>query len=176
MTWANSVRVLKEEFRAWGSIIGSVIINALKPFVQALSKVMLKVISFTRTVADALGAIFGWTIEISGGGATADDMEGIADGVGDIGDNADSSNKKAQKLKKTLLSIDEIHALDDNSDSGSGGSGSGGSGGGGAGSGVNSSLKKTDGLLEKYKSSIKDLYSLGKYIGDALASAMESID
>lgn len=176
-TWANSVRVLKQEFQAWGSIIGSVIINALKPFVQALNKVMLKVISFTRTVADALGAIFGWTIEISGGGATVDGMEDIADGVGDIGDNADSSNKKAQKLKKTLLSIDEIHALDDNSDSGSGGgSGSGGSGGGGAGSGVNSSLKKTDGLLEKYKSSIKDLYSLGKYIGDALASAMESID
>lgn len=176
-TWANSIRVLKQEFQAWGSIIGSVVINALKPFVQALNKVMLKVISFTRTVADALGAIFGWTIEISGRGATADGMEDIADGVGDIGDNADSSNKKAQKLKKTLLSIDEIHALDDNSDSGSGGgSGSGGSGGGGAGSGVNSSLKKTDGLLEKYKSSIKDLYSLGKYIGDALASAMESID
>lgn len=176
-TWANSVRVLKQEFQAWGSIIGSVVINALKPFVQALSKVMLKVISFTRTVADALGAIFGWTIEISGGGATVDGMEDIAGGVGDIGDSADKSNKKAQKLKKTLLSIDEIHALDDNSDSGSGGgSGSGGSGGGGADSGVNSSLKKTDGLLEKYKSSIKDLYSLGKYIGDALASAMESID
>lgn len=176
-TWANSVRVLKQEFQAWGSIIGSVIINALKPFVQALSKVMLKVISFTRTVADALGAIFGWTIEISGGGATVDGMEDIAGGVGDIGDSADKSNKKAQKLKKTLLSIDEIHALDDNSDSGSGGgSGSGGSGGGGAGSGVDSSLKKTDGLLEKYKSSIKDLYSLGKYIGDALAKAMESID
>lgn len=176
-TWANSVRVLKQEFQAWGSIIGSVVINALKPFVQALNKVMLKVISFTRTVADALGTIFGWTIEISGRGATADGMEDIADGVGDIGDSADSSNKKAQKLKKTLLSIDEIHALDDNSDSGSGGgSGSGGSGGGGAGSGVDSSLKKTDGLLEKYKSSIKDLYSLGKYIGDALASAMESID
>ena len=175
--WANSVRVLKQEFQAWGSIIGSVIINALRPFVQALSKVMLKVISFTRTVADALGAIFGWTIEISGGGATVDGMEDIAGGVGDIGDSADKSNKKAQKLKKTLLSIDEIHALDDNSDSGSGGgSGSGGSGGGGAGGGVDSSLKKTDGLLEKYKSSIKDLYSLGKYIGDALASAMESID
>lgn len=177
-TWANSVRVLKQEFQAWGSIIGGVVINALKPFVQALNKVMLKVISFTRTVADALGAIFGWTIEISGRGATADGMEDIADGVGDIGDNADSSNKKAQKLKKTLLSIDEIHALDDNSDSGSGGgSGSGGSGSGGSGGGgVDSSLKKTDGLLEKYKSSIKDLYSLGKYIGDALASAMESID
>lgn len=138
---------------------------------------MLKVISFTRTVADALGAIFGWTIEISGGGATVDGMEDIAGGVGDIGDSADKSNKKAQKLKKTLLSIDEIHALDDNSDSGSGGgSGSGGSGGGGAGGGVDSSLKKTDGLLEKYKSSIKDLYSLGKYIGDAIADSLNSIN
>lgn len=174
-TWANSVRVLKQEFQAWGSIIGSVVINALKPFVQALNKVMLKVISFTRTVADALGAIFGWTIEISGRGSTVDGMEDIAGGVGDIGDSADESNKKAQKLKKTLLSIDEIHALDDNSGGGSG-SGSGGSGGGGAGGGADSSLKKTDGLLEKYKSSIKDLYSLGEYIGDALASAMESID
>lgn len=171
-TWANSVRVLKQEFQAWGSIIGSVIINALKPFVQALNKVMLKVISFTRTVADALGAIFGWTIEISGRGATADSMEDIADGVGDIGDNADSSNKKAQKLKKTLLSIDEIHALDDNSDSGSGG----GSGSGGSGGGADSSLKKTDGLLEKYKSSIKDLYSLGKYIGDTIADSLNSIN
>ena len=177
MTWANSVRVLKQEFQAWGSIIGSVIINALKPFVQALSKVMLKVISFTRTVADALGAIFGWTIEISGGGATVDGMEDIAGGVGDIGDSADKSNKKAQKLKKTLLSIDEIHALDDNSDSGSGGgSGSGGSGGSGAGGGVDSSLKKTDGLIEKYKSSIKDLYSLGKYIGDTIADSLNSIN
>lgn len=174
-TWANSVRVLKQEFQAWGSIIGSVVINALKPFVQALNKVMLKVISFTRTVADALGAIFGWTIEISGRGSTVDGMEDIAGGVGDIGNSADESNKKAQKLKKTLLSIDEIHALDDNSGGGSG-SGSGGSGGGGAGGGADSSLKKTDGLLEKYKSSIKDLYSLGKYIGDALASTMESID
>ena len=175
-TWANSIRVLKQEFQAWGSIIGSVIINALKPFVQALSKVMLKVISFTKTVADALGAIFGWTIEISGGGAVVDGMEDIAGGVGDIGDNADSSNKKAQKLKKTLLSIDEIHALDDNSDSGSGGgSGSGGSGGG-AGGGADSSLKKTDGLLEKYKSSIKDLYSLGKYIGDTIADSLNSIN
>lgn len=138
---------------------------------------MLKVISFTKTVADALGAIFGWTIEISGGGATVDGMEDIAGGVGDIGDSADKSNKKAQKLKKTLLSIDEIHALDDNSDSGSGGgSGSGGSGGGGAGSGVDSSLKKTDGLIEKYKSSIKDLYSLGKYIGDTIADSLNSIN
>lgn len=174
-TWANSVRVLKQEFQAWGSIIGSVIINALKPFVQALNKVMLKVISFTRTVADALGAIFGWTIEISGRGSTVDGMEDIAGGVGDIGDSADESNKKAQKLKKTLLSIDEIHALDDNSGGGSG-SGSGGSGGGGAGGGADSSLKKTDGLLEKYKSSIKDLYSLGKYIGDAIADSLNSIN
>lgn len=41
---------------------------------------------------------------------------------------------------------------------------------------LNSSLKKTDGLLEKYKSSIKDLYSLGKYIGDTIADSLNSIN
>ncbi len=172
-TWANSVRTLKQEIEAWGAIIGSVIINALKPFVQALNQVMLKVISFTRTVADALGAIFGWTVEISGAGI-ADDMEDVADSTGDIGSNASDADKKAKQLKKTLLSIDQIHALEDNSGSSSG-SGSG-SGTGTSTGGADSSLKKVGGLVEKYKSSIKDLYELGSYIGNAIADSLESID
>ena len=173
-TWANSVRTLKQEFEAWGSIIGKVIINAFKPFVIALKKAMVYVIQFTQTVADALGAIFGWTIEVSGGGI-ADGMEDIADSTDDIGTSADKANSSAKKLKNTLLSIDEIHALNDNTDSSSGSGGGSGSGTGG-GSGVNTSLKQVDGLVEKYQSSIKDLYQLGSYIGDAITNSLNSID
>lgn len=173
-TWANSVRTLKQEFEAWGSIIGKVIINAFKPFVIALKKAMVYVIQFTQTVADALGAIFGWTIDISGGGI-ADGMEDIADSTDDIGTSADKANSSAKKLKNTLLSIDEIHALNDNTDSSSG-SGSGSGSGVGGGSGVNTSLKQVDGLVEKYQSSIKDLYHLGSYIGDAITNSLNSID
>ena len=173
-TWANSVRTLKQEFEAWGSIVGKVIINAFKPFVIALKKAMVYVIQFTQTVADALGAIFGWTIEVSGGGI-ADGMEDIADSTGDIGTSADKANSSAKKLKNTLLSIDEIHALNDNTDSSSGG-GSGSGTGAGGGSGVNTSLKQVDGLVEKYQSSIKDLYHLGSYIGDTITDSLNSID
>lgn len=173
-TWANSVRTLKQEFEAWGSIIGKVIINAFKPFVIALRKAMVYVIQFTQTVADALGAIFGWTIEVSGGGI-ADGMEDIADSTGDIGTSADKANSSAKKLKNTLLSIDEIHALNDNTDSSSSG-GSGSGAGAGGGSGVSTSLKPVDGLPEKYKSAIKDLYQLGSYIGDAITNSLNSID
>lgn len=173
-TWANSVRTLKQEFEAWGSIIGKVIINAFKPFVIALKKAMVYVIQFTQTVADALGAIFGWTIDISGGGI-ADGMEDIADSTDDIGTSADKANSSAKKLKNTLLSIDEIHALNDNTDSSSG-SGSGSGSGVGTGSGIETALKPVDGLPEKYKSAIKDLYQLGTYIGDTISESLESID
>lgn len=176
-TWANSVRTLKQEFEAWGSIIGKVIINAFKPFVVALKKAMVYVIQFTQTVADALGAIFGWTIEVSSAGVADDSLGDVSDSLGDVGSSADSANSSAKALKKTLLSIDEIHALDDNSSSSSdSGSGSGSGSTGTSGNGLSTTTKQVDGLVEKYKSSIKDLYELGSYIGDTISESLESID
>ena len=174
-TWANSVRTLKQEFEAWGSIIGKVIINAFKPFVVALKKAMVYVIQFTQTVADALGAIFGWTIEVSSAGVADDSLGDVSDSLDDVGSSADSANSSAKALKKTLLSIDEIHALDDNSSSSSG-SGSGSGSTGTSGNGLSATTKQVDGLVEKYKSSIKDLYELGSYIGDAITDSLNSID
>ena len=173
-TWANSVRILKEEVKAWGMIIGQVVIGAFKPLVNALNKVMLKVISFTRTIADALGSIFGWTIEINGGNAVSDEMDDVSDSIGGIGDSASGATQAAKELKKTLLSIAEIHALRAN-DSSSGG-GTGGGGASGSEGGLNSSLKPVDGLIKKYESSIKSLYELGAYIGDAITKSLNSID
>ena len=176
-TWANSVRTLKQEFEAWGSIIGKVIINAFKPFVVALKKAMVYVIQFTQTVADALGAIFGWTIEVSSAGVADDSLGDVSDSLDDVGSSADSANSSAKALKKTLLSIDEIHALDDNSSSSSGsGSDSGSGSTGTSGSGLSTTTKQVDGLVEKYKSSIKDLYELGSYIGNTIADSLNSIN
>ncbi len=176
-TWANAIRTLKQEIQAWGSIIGSVIINAFKPLVIAMRNAMKNVIAFTQTIADALGAIFGWTIEISGSGSVVDGLEDISDSTSDIGDSADNANSSAKKLKKTLLNIDEIHALDDNSSSSnSGGNGSSSGDGGTNGTGLNTATKQVDGLIDKYKSSIKDLYELGSYIGNTIADSLNSIN
>ena len=140
-----------------------------------LNSVMQSVINFARTIANALGNIFGWTYEVSGGGLT-DDFEGAASGAGDLDDNLGGAADKAKKLKDYMLGIDELNVISpEEPDSGSG-SGAGGAGGGGAGDAGKGEWIKGEGLLEKYKSEIDSLYELGEYIGKALTDAMNSID
>lgn len=136
---------------------------------------MQSVINFARTIANALGNIFGWTYEVSGGGLT-DDFEGAASGAGDLDDNLGGAADKAKKLKDYMLGIDELNVISpEEPDSGSG-SGAGGAGGGDAGDAGKGEWVKGEGLLEKYESEIDSLYELGEYIGKVLTDAMNSID
>ena len=174
-SWANQLRILTQSFQALGAIVGEVLINAFKPFIRALNSVMQSVINFARTIANALGNIFGWTYEISGGGLT-DDFEGAASGAGDIEDNLGGAADKAKKLKDYMLGIDELNVISpEEPDSGSG-SGEGGAGGGGAGDAGKGEWIKGEGLLEKYKSEIDSLYELGQYIRDTIVNTLNSID
>lgn len=171
-TWANQVRILKQNFQQLGGIIGGALINAFKPFLRTLNFVMQKVISFATTVTNALGAIFGWKFEVSGGGV-AEDWSDAASSADDLADSTGKAADNTKKMKTNLLAIDELNVLNPD-DSGSGGSGSGAGGaGGGAGSG---GLVKTDTIWKDFESNIKDLYQLGEYIRDTLIGAMESID
>ena len=176
-TWANQTRILKQSFEQLGGIIGGVAINAFKPFISALNVVLQKVISFARTVADALGAIFGWTLEIDTGGLTSD-LDDIGTGADDAASGLDGAASSAKDLKDALteLPIDQLHKLSSATTPSSGsGSGSGASGAA-DGSGAEAKLVRTESILEKYKSSIDSLYELGDYIGTTLTKAMENID
>ena len=183
-SWANQVRILAENFKALGSIVGNVLINAFKPVIQFLNKAVVAVTSAVETIANALGAIFGWTVEVSPGGQTLDD---VSSGIGDVGTSADNAGnsmggaaQKAKELKKALMGFDEIEKLPDPTSGSSGSGGSGGSGGGSGSTGGSSAgtaqIVKTDSIFEKYKSDIKSLEELGSWIGDSLSKAMESID
>ena len=173
-TWANQIRILSQYFQALGSIIGEVIINVVKPFVQAMNAAMDSILVFARNVANALGAIFGWTIETGGG--VANDIEDAAIAAGDTADGMGTAADNAKKLKNYTLGFDELHVIDTDEGSSSGG-GVGGTGSGGTDLGyADSTLKQTDGLLEKYESSIKSLEGLGEYIGQALINSLNSID
>lgn len=178
-TWANQVRILVEQFKQFGKVIGTGLIAAFKPFLQGMNVVMAKVISFTETVLNALGQIFGWKFEISGGGYTndlADDMEDAAIGAGDLSDNLGSAAKNAEKL--STLGIDELNVISQNSDNSSGGgSGNGGSGAGSSdGNGITTKMTRSDTMLQAYKSSIDSLYELGEYISDTLSKTLEGIN
>ena len=173
-TWANRVRLLGEQLRAWGGKIGTIFINTFKPLLRVLNTVMNAVIAFTESITNALGALFGWTVEVNGG-AIAEDIEdaevsadGLADGLGNAAGNA-------KKLKQQLQGFDELNVL--TSDKGSGGSGgSGGIGGGGLSSTALAELKRTESVFDKYKSEIKSLEELGTYISESLTKAMNNIN
>lgn len=199
LTWANQVRILKQSFQQLAGIVGGTLINAFKPLIQALNSVMGKVIAFAETVTNALGSIFGWQFESGGTGGIADDFSGMAGDSGDIADNLDNAAggaggtadnlgdaaKNIEKMNKGIRKFDELINItmpETNEDSGNGGGGGGkkpsggGSGTGSGAEGAKGSLVKTDTIFDKYKSDIDSLYELGKYIGDALSKAMESID
>lgn len=183
-TWANQIRILQEQIKKFASVIGTGFIAAFKPFVQTLNKVMAKVIDFTQNVLNALGQIFGWEFEISGGGITDDlgDVSGdLADSAGSAGDLSDNLGQAAKNAKKLhTLGIDELNIVEpDNGTTGSAGAGaSGGSGGAGSGEvgGLIANFKPNDKMLDAYKSSIKSLEQLGKYISVTLSNTLEKIN
>lgn len=174
-TWANQVRVLKENFKALGSVIGTTFINALKPLVKALNSAMSHIISFAKVVSNALGKIFGWTYEENSGGI-AQDYEDIADSAEDLAKGTGKAADNAKKLKQQLQGFDELNVLTsdvaDNLDSATGGTGGTGSG---ATSGYEGQWKKTGEVLP-FESDIDTLRKLGKTISETLINAMESID
>ena len=174
-TWANQVRVLKENFKALGSVIGSTFINALKPLVKALNSAMSHIISFAKVVSNALGKIFGWTYEENSGGI-AQDYEDIADSAEDLAKGTGKAADNAKKLKQQLQGFDELNVLTsdlaDNLDSATGGTGGTGPS---ATSGYEGQWKKTGEVLP-FESDIDTLRKLGKTISETLINAMESID
>ncbi len=174
-TWANQVRVLKENFKALGSVIGTTFINALKPLVKALNSAMSHIISFAKVVSNALGKIFGWTYEENSGGI-AQDYEDIADSAEDLATGTGKAADNAKKLKQQLQGFDELNVLTsdlaDNLDAANGGTSGTGSG---ATSGYEGQWKKTGEELP-FESDIDTLRKLGKTISETLINAMESID
>ena len=185
-TWANQIRMLRQNFALLGSTIGSVVINAFKPLITWLNNAMIKVNAFVITIANALGKIFGWTIESTGGGMDPGEEEeaalgGIADGADDAAGSLGKAKDAAEELKASVLGFDQLNKLTDVTGSnGNGGNGSGNGSGSGSGSADgtagNYSIVKTDNLLEKYMSDINGLYGLGQYISDALSDVLENIN
>ena len=202
-TWHNQVTILKEQFKALQTIIGQGLIQALKPFINSMNAALSGIIKFATNVLNALGKIFGWEFDASvgalsddvgdladtmddlgsSGGGAADD---IGDGAGGAADNLGEAADNAEELKRTLLGFDEINKLAEQTEPSGSGSGSGGGSGkgsgsgGGAGSGgglaggeASLAVRRTKSIFE---SEINTLRELGKYIGDAISDALESIN
>lgn len=176
MTWANQVRILKQNFEALGAVIGRTFINMLKPVVSALNVVIGKLTEFATAVSNALGKIFGWKFEESGTGGVTSSLDDAEDSSGGLADNLGTAADNAKKLKSHLLAIDELNVYEPTEDSSSSGGSGSGLGSGGASGGSNGEWVRTDGILKDYESDIDSLYELGEYIGKVLTDMMNNID
>lgn len=187
MTWSNQVRLLGQQFQQLGGIVGGTMINAFKPFLAAMNQVIAKIVSVAKAISDALGKIFGWQYQVSGGGAgmagitgDLDDAAGAVDdlagGAGGAADKLGDAAKNAKKLAGNLQGWDNLNVITSQNENAGGSGGSGGGAGSGAAAGNFGEWVPGETIWEKYKSSIDSLYELGKYIGDTLTSAMNNID
>lgn len=169
-TWANQIRILRQQFEQLASIIGTAFVNMLKPVVQSLNKAMAKVIEFAQTVINALGKIFGWKFEINTKGI-AGDFSGVEDGIGGIADGIEDATEASKKFNKQLQGFDKLNNLT-TSDAGKGfGDLTAGLGG----AGDIGDIVPSEGLFDKYESDIDTLYKLGKYLGETLKNFLDNI-
>ena len=165
-TWANQIRILQNQFQQLGATIGNALINTLKPVVSLLNQLTAKLIVFTETVVNALGAILGWKLEISDVGITSD-----ADAMEDIADSAEDAANSAKKMQSYLLGIDELNVISDSSSSSGKGDSSDSSSSGGT-TDSKYEITESEGL---YKSFINNMEGLGEYIGEAITNQLNSI-
>lgn len=130
-SWANQVRVLKEQFNQLLGILGKGLIQVLTPIVQVLNKLLSYLIAIGNAIAKLFGG--GKITSISNTLGNASGSAGdLNDNIGDASGSLEDANNNAKKLQKTIASFDELNVLnskDTSSSSGSGGTGGAISGG-----------------------------------------------
>lgn len=158
-SWANQVRILKEQWSQLLGILGKGLIAILTPLIQALNKLL----SYLIAIGNAIASLFGGK-KITGVSKGLDSAAGGAgsldDNLGSAGDKLDEDNKKAEKLAKTLASFDELELLTSKDEDKDSGGSSGGDIGGGGGFEIpdyntDELPSKTDEMLEKLKAAFE---------------------
>ena len=195
-SWANQTRILSERWKEFLSIIGTGLIQVLKPMLKLLNNIMQSAINATN----AMSKLFGWNKEVeASSGSTgiytediATNVEDTASSESDLVDGITAANKAA---KKQLALFDDINVLNQDTADTSSGTTSGGSGIGDIGtspltSQTNEDLKEMDKSLSniaKRAKEVADLFKQGfklttgnlssdlKDIGTSLSGIKDSI-
>ena len=169
-TWANQVRILKQNFIQLGAIIGTAFINSLKPMVIAFNNAFNTILDLAQKAVNALGKLLGWQIEIQDVGVTFDNA---ADGMDDYKDATEDAADAQEKLNSNLQAFDKLNVLTTKKDSNKNGDDetNPGIGTGGGGQATGGGVR-----LLPYESDIDSWYEFGKKIAETIADALWNID
>ena len=160
-SWANQVRILKEQFSQLLGILGKGLIQVLTPIVQVLNKLLSYLIAIGNAIAKLFGG--GKITSISNTLGNASGSAGdLNDNIGDTSGSLEDANNNAKKLQKTIASFDELNVLNSKDTSSGGTSGTGGGG-------ISGELEIPDYTTQVEEGSLK----LGK-LGETLANLAKS--
>lgn len=185
-TWANQVRLLKQQFISLGTILGGFFVKSLLPVIQVLNQVF----AFAVRAATAVAELFGFDQEsikdlVNGVGAISDDSAGYiddtADALGNEADALDDTSEAAKEAAENLQGFDKLNNITTDKGSKSGkGSGTSGVGNAGLsikdwGDGLNITKEQTE--FEKW---LDELYTLlatrdWKGAGQKVASGLNTV-
>lgn len=102
-SWANQIRLLKEQWTQFLGILGSGLIKILTPMVNALNQMLASLIS----IGNAITKVFG--------GKTTNNMsttiKDSASSAGDLDAGLGDANESAKKLSRTIAGFDELNVL-----------------------------------------------------------------
>lgn len=118
-SWANQIRILKEQWTQFLGILGKGLIQIVTPMVKALNQMLASLIS----IGNAITKVFG--------GKTTNNMattiKDSAIQAGDLDTGLDDANESAKKLSRTIAGFDELNVLNPKEESNSSDSGNTGS-------------------------------------------------
>lgn len=155
-SWANQVRLMKEQWSQLLGIMGSGLIQVLTPVVKALNSMLSSLIS----VGNAIAKLWGGKGITNLSTSVSTDLGNAAGSAGDLSSGLDDSNASAQKLAKTIAGFDELNVLASQTSGGGGSGGGGGAGGGGGGASTivdsKAEEKEEEGMSKRLKDFLDD--------------------
>lgn len=115
-SWANQIRLLRQQWGAFMTELGSVVTAILLPIVKWLNTIL----AYLAAIVRAFKAVFGIA---SATKDTAKAAKSLSGSVGGISTGFDDANTAAKKLKNTVSGFDELELLHGKDDDGGGGGG-----------------------------------------------------
>ena len=124
-SWANQTRILSEQWKEFGTVVGQLLMQVLLPAVRTLNNALSALIDYARQVTQALSEAFGIDLASSTGssGALAQDTADLADNAEQAASSYDDMAQAAETAQEanenSLASFDQMNKLSDNSNNSS---------------------------------------------------------
>lgn len=117
-TWANQVKILKEQWQEFMALIGKALIEVLLPVIKFLNKVLELLIRIAKKIGEIYAMITGKEIAVETNESIGDTAIDAADGEDKLAKGIEKAGKAA---RKALMPFDELNILQKDVGSGKGG-------------------------------------------------------